>query len=383
MKKRTSGKTIGALLSSILALILTTDLAQAVEFVITGPRALGMGGAGVAATTDSLATYWNPAALVITEGVDIRVQGSVQAIDRAGMLDILEDIDTIDTTDISASNQAALQGLLNRLNGTSVSALAAGGLYFKGSWGDHAIGVNISDVATGGLFTPTPLTAAISGTELVVNGQLQANALEARQIGLSFATAFANKTFAVGVTPKIIQGAAYANGVGVFAAEDGQFEVQDDLGKANISTEVGIDMGAIYQPSPGVRIGVVGKDLNEPTFGAPGGGEYKLVPQVRAGLALNPYDSLTIAFDGDLTSNKTLIPGIKSQVLSLGAEQTLLFDTLSLRLGAFKNVQDAKSKVTPTAGLGLRLLALQFDVAGGYDFNQQGALVSFSLGLTF
>jgi len=34
-----------------------------VVFVIVGPRAVGMGGAGVAVTTDSLATFWNPAGL--------------------------------------------------------------------------------------------------------------------------------------------------------------------------------------------------------------------------------------------------------------------------------------------------------------------------------
>ncbi len=383
MKQRTRGKAIRTVLSFILVLVLTTDIAQAVEFVITGPRAMGMGGAGVASTTDSLATYWNPAALAVTDGVDIRIQGSVQAIDRAGMLDILEDIDDINTSDISAGNQAVLQGLLDRLNGTSVSALAAGGLYFKNSFGDQAVGINVSDVATGGMFTPTPLTAAISGTELVVNGELQANALEARQIGLSYAVAFADKTFAFGVTPKIIQGAAYTNAVNVFAAEDGQFELQDDLGEANITHEFSLDVGAVYQPTSWLRLGVVGKDLTEPTFNAPGGSEFKLVPQVRAGLAVNPYDSLTIAFDGDITSNKTLIPGQKSQVLSLGAEQTLLFDIISLRVGAFKNVQDAKSKVTPTAGLGLKLLALQFDIGGGYDFDEKGALVGFSLGLTF
>lgn len=383
MGRQARWKALGTLLSSILPLVLATDPAHGVEFVISGPRALGMGGAGVAATTDALATYWNPAALAMTEGVDIRAQGSVQAIDRAGMLDLLQDIDDINTSDISVSNQAALQGLLNRLNGTSVSALAAGGLYIKGSEGDHAFGINVSDVATGGLFTPTPLTAAISGTNLVVNGQLQANALEARQIGISYAVTFADKTFALGVTPKIIQGAAYSNGVGVFSAGDAEFEFRDDLGKANISTQPSIDAGAVYQPASWLRIGVVGKDLSEPAFKAPGGGEFKLVPQVRAGLALKPYDSLTIAFDGDITSNKTLIPGTRSQVLSLGAEQTLIFETLSLRVGALKNVRDAKSKVTPTAGLGLKLLALQLDVAGGYDFNQQGALASFSLGLSF
>ena len=41
---------------------------SAVEFVIVGPRAVGMGGAGITATTDPLATYWNPAGL----GGDLR-----------------------------------------------------------------------------------------------------------------------------------------------------------------------------------------------------------------------------------------------------------------------------------------------------------------------
>ena len=36
---------------------------SAVVFVIVGPRAVGMRGAGVAVTTDSLATFWNQAGL--------------------------------------------------------------------------------------------------------------------------------------------------------------------------------------------------------------------------------------------------------------------------------------------------------------------------------
>ena len=55
---------------------------SAAEFVIAGPRAMGMGGAGVAVTTNALATYWNPAGLAMTQTVDIRVQGGGQATDR-------------------------------------------------------------------------------------------------------------------------------------------------------------------------------------------------------------------------------------------------------------------------------------------------------------
>lgn len=49
--------------------------AMAVEFVFVGSRQMGMGGAGVATTTDSLATYWNPAGMAMNKKFDIRFQG--------------------------------------------------------------------------------------------------------------------------------------------------------------------------------------------------------------------------------------------------------------------------------------------------------------------
>ncbi len=114
-----------------------------------------------------------------------------------------------------------------------------------------------------------------------------------------------------------------------------------------------------------------------------GGREFKLNPQVRGGIAVKPYSTLTLTFDGDVTSNKTLVPGVKSRVLSLGAEQTLLSEFLSLRVGAFDNVEDAKSVITPTAGLGLRIFALRLDLGGGYDFRGQGLLGALSLAMRF
>ena len=139
----------------------------------------------------------------------------------------------------------------------------------------------------------------------------------------------------------------------------------------------------MYRPFSWLRFGVVGKDINQPTFDAPGGGEFKLTPQVRGGVAVNPYSSLTLTFDGDITSNRALIPGIKSRVLSLGAEQTILSQFISLRVGALKNVEDASSAVTPTAGFGIRFFALRVDIGGGYDFRERGALASGSVSLTF
>lgn len=361
------------LLGSLLGLIPAQVFA--VEFAVVGPRAAGMGGAGVAVTTDALATYWNPAGLAMTQTVDIRIQLSAQGIDRRGVIDTLKDIEDFRTPDLNRA-----QELADRINKGTVSGIAAGGLYAKGHFGEHAFGFNVSDVATaGGFVDPSrkfgPTVAnGVQGTFLL-------RGLEARQAAFSYAYAFADKTFAIGVTGKIIQGAAYAGSVGVSNGQD--VDLADNFGKAKISTTYGIDVGAIYRPSSWLRFAVVAKDLNQPEFDAPDGSKYKLNPQVRGGVAVNPWSTMTLTADMDATSNKTFVPGQKSQVLSLGAEQTILSEFLSLRVGAFKNVQDAASPFTPTAGFGIRIFALRVDVGGGYDFRERGALASGSVSLTF
>ncbi len=307
--------------------------AMAVEFVVVGPRAAGMGGAGVAVTTDSLATYWNPAGLAMTQTVDSRVQASGQAIDR---LEVRATLDAIEN--FTPPNPAGAQALADRINGGTLSGLAAGGLYFKGRLGAHAVGFNVSDVATSGAFVdPSNKFVEVGGD---LQGAFLLRGFEARQAAFSYAYAFWEKTLAIGITAKIIQGAAaYTGSVSVVGGQD--VTMSDNFGKAKLSTDFGIDAGAIYRPSSWLRVGVVAKDINQPEFDAPDGSKFKLNPQVRGGVAVNPYSSLTLTADMYVTSNKTFVPGVKSQVLSLGAEQTFLSQFLSLRVGTFKNVQDA------------------------------------------
>lgn len=57
---------------------------SAVEFVIVGPRAVGMGGAGVAVTDDALATYWNPAGMALKNTIDIRAQAGAHGKTASG-----------------------------------------------------------------------------------------------------------------------------------------------------------------------------------------------------------------------------------------------------------------------------------------------------------
>ncbi len=366
---------------AFIGILFFPALSAAVEFVMVGPRAVGMGGAGVAVTTDSLATYWNPAGLALTQTVDIRAHVSAQGIDRAGIIDTLEDIDDINDNDTSAANQARLQSRLDELNGASLSALAAFGLYFKGHPGEHAFGMNISNVGTGGVFTSTPLTAVVSGSELDVAGDLQVNFLEAQQLSFSYAYAMLEKKVSLGITGKIIKGVAYSRGIDVDEFDD-DFDISDELKNSKKSYEFGIDIGALIHPVPWLQVGIVGKDLNTPSFKTQNDGKFKLRPQVRTGVAFIPHASTIITFDADLTKNKTLVPGIRSRVLSLGIEQGIV-EVVFLRAGLLKNVEDAESGLTPTAGLGIHLGAFHFDVGGGYDIDDDGILGSVSLALTF
>ncbi len=358
----------------------------AVEFVPLGPRAAGMGGAGVAVTTDAYATYWNPAGLAMVKSLDIRVQGTVQVTGRNGIVNALDDLNDFNPNDTSAANLAKAQSIANQINrpGATISGLGAGGLYFKGHFGEHAFGFNVSDVATSGGFVSSPVqvsqTPAGTGP-ISISGAMALRGLEARQAAFSYAYAFADKTFAVGVTGKIIQGAAYNNTTSLQGgANPNPF---NNFGQATISTAYGVDLGAMYRPSSWLRFGVVAKDINQPSFDAPGGLQYKLTPQVRGGVAVNPWSTMTITADMDITSNQTLVPGLKSQVLSLGMEQTILSEFLSLRVGTYKNVQDAGSIFTPTAGLGIRIYSFRLDLAGGYDFDKGGAIASGALAWTF
>lgn len=377
MQPRTS---IRVLICFFLSLVATP--AVAVEFVVVGPRAAGMGGAGVAVTTDAYATYWNPAGLAMVKSMEIRIQGTGQVTGRDGIIKALDDLKDFNPDDTSTANQTKAQSIANQINrpGATISGLGAGGLYFKGHFGEHAFGVNVSDVATAGAFLTSPVQVT-TGAQVNLAGQMALRGLEARQAAFSYAYAFADKTFSVGITGKIIQGAAYNTTTNLQGGMDPN--LWDNFGKAEISTSYGIDLGAMYRPSSWLRFGVVGKDINQPSFDAPGGLQYKLTPQVRGGVALNPWSTMTITADMDITSNQTLVPGLKSQVLSLGMEQTILSEFLSLRVGTYKNVQDAGSIFTPTAGLGIRIYSFRLDLAGGYDFNKGGTIASVALGWIF
>ncbi|MBJ6725638.1 conjugal transfer protein TraF [Geomesophilobacter sediminis] len=193
-------------------------------------------------------------------------------------------------------------------------------------------------------------------------------------------------TLGVGVAVKAIAGSVYQNQVLLVNDPSGKAISSGDLGKQltknhEQSNNIGVDAGVLWKKSI-LSVGVVGKNLNKPTFKAPNyqkytndpttgaivtttvkGEDVALDPMVRAGIALDPWKWLTIAADMDLTKNKSVGPlnnGVKSQNIGGGVE-IHPWSILKVRAGAMKNIAAVDGSTNPlilTAGLSFLFLDL-------------------------
>ena len=131
------------------------------------------------------------------------------------------------------------------------------------------------------------------------------------------------------------------------------------------SMNVGFDLGLLAQPADWVSLGLVGRNLNSPSFDFARAGDYVLQPQVRAGVGF--YDllpGLVLAADVDLTRNRTdALPGYISQQAALGFEYSLLEgDGLLLRGGVSVNLAGSEGAALHI-GLGFNFTDVAFDLA--------------------
>ncbi len=145
-------------------------------------------------------------------------------------------------------------------------------------------------------------------------------------------------------------------------ADEIKDEVEDD-------TSYGIDFGLLFRPQKLSRLslGLVAKNINTPEFDTERSNTVEIDPQVRAGIAYNILgDRLTLAFDLDITSNETFIPGYDSQFIGGGINFHPL-SWLSVRGGAMQNIQESNDGTIITAGLGLGVKWFQLDLTGQYS----------------
>lgn len=390
-----------------LVLVVVPAASRAEQFAVVGPRALGMGGASVAAVNDSTAVYWNPAALADVRVVDIRIPVEAGLADHVGLKDTWSRINDINAQ-VQAGDPAAINetiGLLQDLDkpNTGADIDASAGLLVSIPIAKSTLAISALGYGYAGLY-PTVDTLHLGsnpGTPATFvgnnNSTVTGIGIVAREPAVSFATSLVDKVF-IGINAKMIYADTYVNSTTLRSNTFNTFF--DDLKNSKTtSNKAALDAGILYVPVQSFRVGLVGRDLNSPSFPAEGVfaqkqvngdvspitkmDEIKFDPQCRAGVAWLPFKTFTLAVDYDLTRNKTLTPGYEDQTAAIGLEKTFLSEYINLRIGTYKNTADSSAKTVYTAGLGLRLFALRLDVAGAYDFDKRQAQASVDLALRF
>ena len=390
----------------VAALLVSPVAAHAAQFSVVGPRALGMGGASVAAVNDSTAVYWNPAALADFRKVDIRISASAAVRDYAGLNKTWSDISDIYSSGLSPASAVDLQKLLLELDKPdAVSNMdASGGLLLSIPFAKSAIAISVLGI---GYAEVIPVIDIVNlNTNLAAPDSIANNNSAATGIGListepaiSLATSLLDDRVFIGANAKMIYASTFISSEKLRTGDFSTFV--DNLNNSETkSNKASLDAGILVRPIKSLNLGVVGRYLNSPSFPINGfvaeqttgpqgvvtrfvSDEIELKPQYRAGVAWKPLDNLTLSADYDLSKNKSFTERTEDQTVAGGVELTMLNEVLSLRAGAYKNTANTNANVVYTAGLGLRLAAFRLDLAGAYDFKEQEAQASASLALMF
>lgn len=238
--------------------------------------------------------------------------------------------------------------------------------------------------------TPTQLTSAITTasnmfdpTKSIDNNEstILLSGLALAEVPLGYGHKFDFGKYGklgVGGAVKVMQGSVYYKVQNIKQLQDSSDAVSKAKDQHKESTQVGVDLGALWRLEDvkyigPINVGLALKNLNSPKFDGPkdlASGEtasVKVEPQARLGLGLDPFSWLSIVADMDLTKNKTVIEGRDSQLIGGGLEAH--FDHwyalwLALRAGAYQNIGQDGSKPVITAGLSLGPQYFRFDLNG-------------------
>jgi hypothetical protein len=391
---------------SIIA-ILSLSVLNAGEFHALGGNSISMGGAGVASASGSLAGYYNPALLTQKKGVEvslglgvgIRESNIGEQINTLNEMELTDIVDRISNNAPRGSNTRSdtenivkAQDTLKTIgdeNGVAIMPSAhlgvqydnmAIGLYMTS---DIVISANIDQAHTdlivedgGNYYTYNAQTDTYgtsdqdayeaSSLQYALDNNLtsiSATGLALVEVPISYAHAFdlPMGELSVGASVKLMHGTTYTQTLAIdddATDEDSLKENQAD------SDNIGLDMGLLFKPSilPKLRLGLVAKNLNTPSFDTVDGGSIKADLQLRTGVQYALTDELEFAADLDLTSNQTLLKGYESQMFGGGVNYNP-FLGFALRAGAMTNLANDNDGLVYTAGLTLGFQRLHLDIS--------------------
>ena len=358
---------------------------QATEWHVLGPRAMGMGGAGVALAQGPVGAYWNPAGLGQTEnpsGIQVPIGMNLELTGQ--FLEGANDFHDIskDCPAGARCTQANINLALSKMNRAD-----------NGLRGDFSAGTEIK-IKRVAVFvnnfsyfagiprvdmtnkTPANIGQGLNLSKLVLRG------IQVTEIGAGYGQElpFAPGLLVGGNLKALIGKAGYYDLLIVANSPDSSDALRKYLNGSKTNVQPGIDLGLLWDVNRTFesvplrpRVGITGRNINNPRFSNPDqaklAGErdkYSLQGNARLGLAVSPFRFWNIAADADLTRNPTPVDGVASQMVSLGSELNIFnrdWLNIPLRAGIMRNMADAGSKTAFTGGFGLNFLHFTADIA--------------------
>ena len=261
-----------SLLLLIAALLVAPVAAHATQFSVVGPRALGMGGASVAAVNDSTAVYWNPAALADFRKTDIRIPASAAVRDYAGLNKTWSDISDIYSSGLSPASAVDLQKLLLELDKPdAVSNMdASGGLllsipFAKSAIAISALGIGYAEVIP--VIDIVNLNTNLAAPDSIANNNSAATGigLISTEPAISLATSLLDDRVFIGANAKMIYASTFISSEKLRTGDFSTFV--DNLNNSETkSNKASLDAGILVRPIKSLNLGVVGRYLNSPSF---------------------------------------------------------------------------------------------------------------------
>lgn len=345
------------------------------RFIKIGPRALGLGGAYVAAADDSTAVYWNPGGVSYYLRHDITFGGGVSLAEKGGFIDQVNELLSLEVFELDPLQweeeyQSAINLLQNLTQeGVDLNGQGSLGLLVTGS----AWGFSILETATA-FITPQIDLVNIdldpASENFLLNNMSSLNfvGLRTREYILSLSYPFLMENLFVGINLKYMKGETYFLNKNIFTELGRGVEARNLVDEALVENKrtgsaFSLDFGALLELGTYARLGIVGRNLRRPTFKLGDGEELQLDSQWRAGLAIYPIPSLLIALDIDLKENHFGEGSPRSRELAFGLEKSFLNQSLFFRGGGCVDLKRENKRLTYAGGFGFRVNKVYINMA--------------------